>query len=64
MQIPQDAEHHDLELLAYFAEQKGWHDIAEQISEEVATADPADEAAIEAHWQKFFQAFDEQSDAA
>jgi hypothetical protein len=64
MQIPQDAEHHDLALLAYFAEQKGWHDIAEQISEQVESIDPQDEEALEAQWQKFFQVFDDVSDAA
>ena len=62
MYIPnQDNEDiHDLDLLAYFAEQRGWHDVAESLSEQASSETP-DPEALKADWQWLFDAFDEQA---
>jgi hypothetical protein len=66
MKLPEDRDLLDLELLAYFAEQRGWHEIAEEITAttESALEQGEPEAVIyQAHWQRLFDVFDDQAAA-
>jgi hypothetical protein len=48
---------HELDLLAYFAEQRGWHDVADSLSAQASSEQP-DTEAVKAGWQWLFDAFD------